>query len=1155
MMRRSTLIAVEIMLGLVAALAIGLGLAWWRLSQGPVELGFLRQQMQSELSAARSGRPVGIERVELAWAPRGAVELRAVGVTVEDGRGGVLSRSDEARMELAVLPLVVGRIRVERAEFRGGEITFTHKRNGAVHVAFGPEGAPPDIILPPPPANETLEQRVTRLLDGLEGAFRPVGAGAALRAIRVEGADLAIIEERGGGRWRARGANLELAREGRSLALTANARLEAPAGGTAPATLRITSDTAFQSAIIEFGAHDVRPRALFSQAALGPFGALDAPMSATISVGLDRNAGVNRFEGEAVLGRGTADLPDGEITLDGGRFHGRYDIATDELIIDELTLAGGQTRVGGEARLRDVSAIMRAAPGAPAAFDISLPSLRLDVPGTFSAPIAFSNVRVAGAIATGDQSVQFSTIEAQTGEARINGAGRLYWAQAGAGAARRMRPGIELQASIEGALDGRTVAAVWPMGLGEGARSFLDRTLVAGRVTDAVARLDIRPSDFAAAQFRNEAVDVRFNVTGGEMRFLSTMSPVTAARGAGILRGNSFEISVPEARINGLTITNGRVVLPQFKPKGAMATISARVEGNARNILEVLAQEPINLDARLPVDIASSNGHGVVNLRLQRPMLSEVPFEQWRFSVDGAVRDFAANMSARRVALSQGQLQVRGDQNAIVVSGPIRAGSSAIDEVRWTEYIGGRRRASSEYQITGDFDADDLQRLGYSIARFAQGRVGVTISGQGRGFDVENAHLDIDLTHAAVTDPWAFWNKRAGQTASLQLDVARQSDGGLAFTNLEARGAGVFAQGNVRLDRREQITELDLPRLVLEGRSDARLSARRAADGGLELSVRGALFDAAPFMGSSEDDRTANAIRASAADPPLRASVVVDRLKMRGGATMSSARVTLHTNRGAIERLAAEGRAPAGGAFSLMINPEDAPGRLRLRSDDGGFAVAAITGADNVVGGAATADGEWRSGPPSRALFNVHLRNFQVVRLPAMARLLSSAGSLTGLVEMLNGDGIGFSALDAEMSYANERLTFTEGRMAGPSLGLTGAGAYNLERDNLDIDGVIAPSPGLNLSLLGEVPVIGDLLVSRRGEGLFGMTYSINGPAGQPRVGVNPVSALTPGILRRIFEPVQREGGGEHSLVPLDPPPAAANDNSSANESAAAIGQ
>jgi hypothetical protein len=92
MIRRSTLIAVEILLGLVAALVIGLGVAWWRLSQGPIELSFLREEMQAELSQARSGRPVGLERVELAWSQRNALELRAVNVTVEDGRGGVCRR-------------------------------------------------------------------------------------------------------------------------------------------------------------------------------------------------------------------------------------------------------------------------------------------------------------------------------------------------------------------------------------------------------------------------------------------------------------------------------------------------------------------------------------------------------------------------------------------------------------------------------------------------------------------------------------------------------------------------------------------------------------------------------------------------------------------------------------------------------------------------------------------------------------------------------------------------------------------------------------------------------------------------------------------------------------------------------------------------------
>ncbi len=1143
MIRRSTLIAVEILLGLVAALAIGVGIAWWRLSQGPIDLGFIRQQVQSELSAARSGRPVGLERAELGLSPRGGLEIRAVGITIEDGRGGVLSRSDEARLELAVLPLLMCRVQLARADFDGGELSIARKLDGAVHIAFGPEGTPADIIIPPPPLGETLEERVGRMLDGLEATFRPVGAGGGLRGLSVHNANLVVVDDAGGGRWTAQGANLELARRGRTLELSADARLEGDQGA-APANFRVTTDTRFQSAVIEFGAENVYPRAVFSEAALGPFSGLNAPLTTQISIGLDRRTGVNRFEGEATIGRGQADMGGGRFDLAGGSLRGRYDIESDELIIDQLALNGARTRVGGEIRLRDVSAIFRAAPDQQAPFNVSLPSLTLDVPGTFEQPIAFRNVQAQGEISGSARSIRFTRLHAETGEAVINGTGRLYWAEAGEGENRRVRPGIELQATVEGALDARVVTQVWPMGLGESARSWLSRSVRGGRVTETVAQLDIRPSDLAAAQFRNEAVDVRFNVSDAELQFLSTMSSVTNARGSGVLRGNRFDMNVPEARINGLVVTNGVVEIPQFKPRGAMATISARAEGEARRVLEILNQEPIALGERLPIDAASATGRASVNLRLQRPMLAEVPFEQWRFTVDGQIRDFAGNMTTRRMALSHGQLQIRGDQRQITVSGPIRAGSSLIEEVRWTEYLNRRGRASSEYQISGNFDANDLERLGYSIAQYAEGRVGVTVTGEGRGFDVDQAQIEVNLTQAAVESPWQFWTKRAGQAASARFVVQRQSDGGLLFNNLDARGAGLLAQGRVRLARDNQIAEVDLARLAIEGRSDARLSALRAQDGGLDINIRGALFDAAPFMDGEAEPPEARVQRTAAAatvtpEPPVRANIIVDRLKMRGDATLGNARVQVMTHRGALQMLTAEGRSPSNRAFSLGLGPRpgEPQGRIRLRSEDAGFAVAALTGADNIIGGTASADGDWRTGPPSQARFNVEMRDFQVVRLPAMARLLSSAGSLTGLVDTLNGDGIGFTVFEAQMVYANERITFTEGRMTGPSMGLTGAGAYNIERDDLDVDGVVAPSPMLNLSMLGEIPLIGDLLVSRRGEGVFGMTYSINGPAAQPRVGVNPVSALTPGILRRIFEPVTpRDTGGGHSFTPDAPP-------------------
>jgi hypothetical protein len=220
MIRRSTLIAVEILLGLVAALAIGLGVAWWRFSQGPIELNSMRDQIETELSEARSGRPVGIERVELAWSARNALELRAIGVTVEDGRGGVLSRSDEARISLERAAAadradfsVARRVRWRRhdlhapARWRDADRVWSRGRAARHHH--------PRIE----PLNENLEERVARVLDSMEDAFKPVGAGGSLREISVRGAKLTLVNEESGGRWTADAANFELSRRGRSLCL------------------------------------------------------------------------------------------------------------------------------------------------------------------------------------------------------------------------------------------------------------------------------------------------------------------------------------------------------------------------------------------------------------------------------------------------------------------------------------------------------------------------------------------------------------------------------------------------------------------------------------------------------------------------------------------------------------------------------------------------------------------------------------------------------------------------------------------------------------------------------------------------------------------------------------------------------------------------
>jgi hypothetical protein len=440
------------------------------------------------------------------------------------------------------------------------------------------------------------------------------------------------------------------------------------------------------------------------------------------------------------------------------------------------------------------------------------------------------------------------------------------------------------------------------------------------------------------------------------------------------------------------------------------------------------------------------------------------------------------------------------------------------------------------------------------VARYADGMVGVNFSGQGRGFDVQNADVNLDLAQAAVTSPFAFFTKRAGPAASVRFDLGKQRDGSLLLSNINARGVGLNAQGSLRVAPTDgRILDADFSRLAVQGRSDARLVAHTAAgDGGIEISVRGALFDGSPFMdpdptvehpaaAQGASGQTGAAAAPAPVVQPLRASVIVDRLKLRGGATLQGGNVDLSMARNAILRLSVMGQAPGAKAFSVSLGPQpgDPQSRLRFNTADAGFAVRALLGTENVNGGTAHAEGEWRPGPPSQARFTLHMENFSVVDMPVMARLLQSTGSLTGFVESLNGDGINFRSLRAPITYTDRRITIGESRASGTSVGLTASGAYDIPNDNLDIDGVVVPFYGLN-SMLGHVPVIGDVFVGRRGEGVFGVNFSIDGPVADSHVGVNPLSVITPGILRRIFDPFTSRARPDPAAQGAAQPPAAA---------------
>jgi hypothetical protein len=128
-----------------------------------------------------------------------------------------------------------------------------------------------------------------------------------------------------------------------------------------------------------------------------------------------------------------------------------------------------------------------------------------------------------------------------------------------------------------------------------------------------------------------------------------------------------------------------------------------------------------------------------------------------------------------------------------------------------------------------------------------------------------------------------------------------------------------------------------------------------------------------------------------------------------------------------------------------------------------------------------------------------------------------AVASVTGIPELLTGDGIAFDNLTANFERTRETTELTEGRAAGLALGLTAAGKIDRLDGALDLSGTIVPIYSAS-RIVGAIPLVGNLLTGGEGGGLFAWTYTVKGPPATAEVSVNPLSILAPGLLRSLFD-------------------------------------
>jgi hypothetical protein len=193
------------------------------------------------------------------------------------------------------------------------------------------------------------------------------------------------------------------------------------------------------------------------------------------------------------------------------------------------------------------------------------------------------------------------------------------------------------------------------------------------------------------------------------------------------------------------------------------------------------------------------------------------------------------------------------------------------------------------------------------------------------------------------------------------------------------------------------------------------------------------------------------------------------------------------------------------------------PGRkLTVDASEAGAVLLAAGVADNIRDGRLIVNATYNDTLPHSPLSGTaSLEQFRLTNAPAIARLLTGM-TLYGTVNLLRGPGLGFQKALVPFRWQQRVLHMDSARAFSASLGITAQGDIDLRQHIANVTGTIVPAYFFN-QLLGKIPVLGQLFSPEKGGGVFAARYTVRGKLADPTISVNPLSALTPGVLRNLF--------------------------------------
>ncbi len=670
-------------------------------------------------------------------------------------------------------------------------------------------------------------------------------------------------------------------------------------------------------------------------------------------------------------------------------------------------------------------------------------------------------------------------------------------------------PGVALVFSVRD-MQVAHAKQLWPWFAAGKARTWVLEHVFGGEVKEANIEFRVQPGRLGnGVPLSAEEIVARFALNDTRFDTFGNLPPIREAKGVVDVRGYDVDVTLssgtvylPSGRI--LTGRNGTLSVARSNRPPVIGKLDIDVEGEAAAVAEYAAFEPFNAMRFVPFtpnDLSGQvSGHVIADIPLQKGV--DPKTLGWMVDMNYSGLAIAKPISGQSLTKASGQLTVEPLQATMSAKGLLNGVPATIAMVEPLRPEGPHRDRDVELIL----DDAALKKIAPGLSSFVSGTVKVKVDDEGA-----TRKVAADLTRAKLDIPWAGWSKGPGVAATADF-VMEATGSSTRLSDFEISGKTFLFSGDISLsDGQLSSAKLDTVRL---NRGDAiKVSIARAGKG-YKVGIDGSAFDARSVIKTFLSDAKSSDNSSSATKVVL--DVDVAEVAGFNGESISSLRLDSDGN-----RISVVATADTGGAVSFSSGTKDGRKQLIMQADDAGAVLRFLDLYKNMQGGSiklkltGTKDGGMEG--------HVAARDFKVVNEPKLASIVSTApsGSDRSLSQAVRKDidtsSVSFERGFAQINRGEGYLRLAKGVVRGPLIGATFQGTLYDQKGNMDMTGTFMPAYGLN-RVFSEIPLVGTLLGNGRDRGLIGVTFKLDGEAKSPRLQVNPLSVMAPGIFRQIFE-------------------------------------